>query len=54
MSIPGSAQPDAGISASGYGCHIRMLYLTWPVQMSLTKQRSDSLNKRVVVLLKMY
>ena len=30
------------------------LYLTWPVQMSLSKQRSESLFKRVVVLLKMY
>ena len=39
---------------SGYCCHIRMLYLTWPVQMSLSKQRSESLFKRVVVLLKMY
>ena len=29
-------------------------YLTWPFQMSLTKQRSESLYKRVVVLLKMY
>ena len=28
--------------------------LTWPVQMSLKKQRSESLYKRVVVLLKMY
>ena len=28
--------------------------LTWPVQMSLTKQKSESLYDRVVVLLKMY
>ena len=39
---------------SGYCCHIRTLYLTWPDRMSLTKQRSESLYKRVVVLLKMY
>ena len=26
---------------SGYCCHIKMLYLTWPVQMSLTKQRTQ-------------
>ena len=32
----------------------RIFYLTWPVQMSLTKQKSESLYKRVVVLLKMY
>ena len=39
---------------SGYCCHIRTLYLTWPDRMSLTKQRRESLYKRVVVLLKMY
>ena len=39
---------------SGYCCHIRTLYLTWPDRMSLTKQRSESLYKRVVVFLKMY
>ena len=39
---------------SGYCCHIRMLYLTWPDQMSLAKQRSESSYKRVVVLLKVY
>ena len=39
---------------SGYCCHVRMVYLTWPVHMSLTKQRSESLYKRVVVLLNMY
>ena len=39
---------------SGYCCHIWTLYLTWPDRMSLTKQRSESLYKRVVVFLKMY
>ena len=39
---------------SGYCCHIRILYLTWPNQISPSKQRSESLSKRVVVLLKMY
>ena len=39
---------------SGYCCHIRTLYLTWPDRMSLTKQRSEPLYKKVVVLLKMY
>ena len=39
---------------SGYCYHIRTLYLTWPDRMSLTKQRSESLYKRLVVLLKMY
>ena len=39
---------------SGYCCNIRMLYLTWLDQMSLSKQRRKSLFKRVVVLLKMY
>ena len=29
-------------------------YLTWPDQMSLSKQINESLFKRVVVLLKMY
>ena len=35
---------------SGYYRQIRMLYLTWPDQMSLTKQRNASLYKRVVLL----
>ena len=39
---------------SGYCGLIRMLYLTLPDQMSLTKQRSESLYIRVVVLLKIY
>ena len=38
----------------GYCCHLRMLYMTWPVQISLIKQRSESLYKRLVVLLKIY
>ena len=39
---------------SEYCGPIRMLYLTWPDQTSVTKQRSESLYKRVVVLLKIY
>ena len=35
---------------SGYCGPIRMLYLIWPDQMSITKQRSESLYKRVVYL----
>ena len=31
-----------------------MLYLTWPDKISITKQKSESLYKRVVVLLKTY
>ena len=35
---------------SGYCGPIRMLYLTWPDQTSVKKQRSESLYKRVVYL----